>query len=293
MTILGKNGSVVLRRTLPDPIVVPSSSLNISNNRFTLNSDLFWPADPVTLIAKNATTIVSISGFIYKDALDRVTLHSTSAGALNNNVATVISLSSLSSNHVILAYTGTSTQTTILINHLTSLLTANTVLASEASLRSWPSIVASYRAAESKTLNWNIQGELRKWSLSTSPKLIDTTALGDEWGSSAPTLLTGSGNFDFLVRCYADTGKQDATDLLRLTLLTERSAAADVKLYIKNSSSEGIEPCGAVTRTNLISTLYYSASIILSQSVIDVSSDAIITGSANFVATGPIRLRSD
>ena len=66
---------------------------------------------------------------------------------------------------------------------------------------------------------WIIQGELREWSIELNAENVDTTAVGQKFGESVKSVVSGGGSFDFLVERRTDENKYDSTSLMQLLLL--------------------------------------------------------------------------
>jgi len=283
MTLLGKDGIVQLTRSYPDPIILPPSALDTTNNRFTINSDAFWPGDAVTLIHSGGTKI----GFVWRDTLDRVTLHTTAAGAQDNTTGTRVSLSGVPAAHSILCLTGSGAATTVLTTFRPTITGVN----SETSLQAYPSVYADYTTANSGTTLWAFQGHIKKWNLKLGGNTVDTGVIGERFGDSVKTAITGSGSFDFLIQFSENSnGTHDIDQILRMTLMIENNAKGKAKFYLKQRTDARTATIDGNTIVFLPGSVYYYADILLVDTSIDTTADDFIQGSANFATTGPVRL---
>jgi hypothetical protein len=283
MTLLGKDGIVQLTRSFPDPVLLPPSALDIANNRFTINSDAFWPGDAVTLIHSGGTKV----GFVWRDTLDRITLHTTAAGAQDNTVGTRVSLSGVPAAHSILCLTGAGAATTI----LTTLRTAIAEVSSETSLQVYPTGYTDYITANSGSTLWAFQGHIKKWDLKLGGNTTDTSAIGERFGDSIKTAITGSGSFDFLIQFSENSnGAHDIDQILRMALMIENNAKGKVKFYLKQRTTARTATIDGSSIVFLPGSVYYSADILLIDTSIDTTADDFIKGSSNFATTGPVRL---
>lgn len=288
MTLLGRNGRLQFQRPLPEPRVLPASARNAGGTTFNLISDDFWATDNVILLGVG-TGVQTITGYMHRDVLDRVSIHSTAVGALNNTSATRLSLAAITTGPMVLAHLGSSTQTTA----LSTFIATATNPTEERPLRAYPSTLSAYNAAATPSaVPWTYQGELRSWTLNLTADAVDTSALGDRFGSAGKAIITGGGTVDFMVRLYAGPAPEDADPLLRYTLLTEQGCNINARFYLKPVTTESDAPCAIAQRTNLAESLYYETSVLFTSSSITVNAEDFVVGSADFVTTGPIRLRS-
>lgn len=291
MTLIGRTGVLKFIRQTPEPSILPSTARNAGGATFNLVSDDYWSPDQVVLLGKGAGgSVVTITGYMYRDVLDRVTLHSTQTGALNNTPSTALSLSTITTGPMALALLGTSGQTTVLSTFINTAAAVTT----ETGLRAYPATLASYLAAgTSAPPTWNIAGELRSWTLDIASSSADINVIGDKFSTAVKTVISGSGSLDFLVRLYTGASTSDATPLLRLALMTERGSEVSARFYIKPPSAPSTAPCATAIRTELAKALFYEATLLITNTSIDMTADDLVAGSADFVTTGPIRLKVD
>jgi hypothetical protein len=283
MSLIGKDGIIQLARSYPDPIVLPPSALDIANSRFTINSTAFWPGDEVILIHSGGTK----TGFVWRDTLDRITLHSTAVGAQDNTISTRISLSGIPSTATILCLKGTTNATSV----LTALHPSLTNITTEVTLLAYPTANSSYIAANTGTTLWNIQGHIKKWSLKLGSNTTDTGSLGEKFGDSIKATISGSGTFDFLVDFLENSNNTNDIDIiLRMALMVENDAIAQAKLYLKKRTAVKTVNIQDTTVAYLPGSVYYQTSMLLVDTSLDTNPDDFIKGSVNFVTTGPVRL---
>jgi hypothetical protein len=286
MSLIGKDGIIQLARSYPDPIVLPPSALDIANSRFTINSTAFWPGDEVILIHSGGTK----TGFVWRDALDRITIHTTAVGAQDNSPSTKISLSTVPSAITILCLKGSTGATAI----LTSFYTTLTTIITETSLLAYPAVNSNYTVANSGSPLWAIQGHIKKWNLKLGGNTTDTGSLGERFGDSIKTTISGSGTFDFMVDFLENSnGTNDIDIILRMALMVENEAKAQTKLYLKKRTEARVRSVDGNNIVYLPGSVYYQSSILLIDTSLDTNPDDFITGSASFVTTGPVRLFRD
>lgn len=285
MAYLGRDGVIQLQRSSPEPVVVPPSAINVAGNYVTVDYDDWFLADEVTLIHSGGV----LTGYIHRDALDRIYLHTTRAGALSNDAATRRSFSGVSVSKPVVLVAGANA------NQLTTLGTFQatlTTLSVEKRLRGWSTTSATF-ASQATANPWNLQGQLRSWSLSRSAPEIETGSLGDKFTTHIKSVVSGSGEMDFIIDLYSKSNENDVDPLLRLVQLTEEGSTAKCKFYLKKTSSGTTCANQSPVVTPVSAALFFNATILLTASSIDVSPENFVIGSASFVTTGPIRLLSE
>jgi hypothetical protein len=282
MTLIGNIGIVEFTRSFPDPVVLPPSALDVANNRFAIVSDAYWPGDAVTLVHSGGTR----TGFVWRDTLDRITLHTTAAGAQDNTVGTRVSLSGLSG-ATILCVTGAAGATTV----LTSLYGSLGTVTQETSLQAYITPYANYTAANNSTALWGFQGLLQKYNLKLGGEFIETGSVGERFGDPIKAAITGSGTFDYLVNFVENSNSAHDIDIvLRMALMIENQAKGKARFYLKQRTAPRTVTVSGNQIVFLPGAVYYSADIVLLETSMDCSADDFIKGSANFATAGRVRL---
>lgn len=135
-----------------------------------------------------------------------------------------------------------------------------------------------------------ILGDITSYELNTSRETIDITTLSDQFRQQYSSLMSGSGR----ISCQWDY-KDDCGDgtwetpnyLLQLILRTEVGSEFDADLFLKQAT---YNPAGSSTSGD---SLYYRISGVLTAAAIQFQPGTIVEMSAEFITTGPIRLRAD
>lgn len=133
-------------------------------------------------------------------------------------------------------------------------------------------------------------GQCISYELNTNREAVDTTALSDEFRSQYSTLMSGSGQFTaFWDYIDAQTaGVQEAPHyLLQLALRTEIGSEFSAQFFLKTA---GNAPGG--DSTLVADELWYEVDGILTQAGVSFDPDGPVRVVADFVTTGPIRLRA-
>jgi len=132
---------------------------------------------------------------------------------------------------------------------------------------------------------WLVQCDLREWALELQAPNVETTALGQKFGESVKSLVTGGGSFDFFIERRNQEGSSDTTNLLQLLLLTEKGCKAEAQFWMIQDRSG--QDCTGLAPGDL----FYEAEILITQAAINCRPTELIAGTATFATTGNIALR--
>lgn len=135
---------------------------------------------------------------------------------------------------------------------------------------------------------WTVLCEIREWSLNLDAPSVDTTGVGEKFGNSVKSLVSGGGSVEFFIErnCYKE-GVDNGTYLMRLLLMTQMDGCrAKAKFYMMT----GKENCG-VACGSLGGNMWYETDILVVQNAVNLRPDELIAGTANFVTTGEIKLQ--
>lgn len=284
MALKGRFGIVELSRSTPEPVIIPTTAIERSNDRFTVEFEGFWPGDEVTLIHDAGASLVS--GFAYIDELDRITLHTDILGAQENDPGTAVDLSGVPAGPGIVCLAPTAPQQAVLVA-LAGIL-AGVVI--EEPLRKYPAASTSFWAADPGLPGWDFQGLMESWTLSLNAATADTTGLGERDATAVKTIATGSGNMNFVVDFVNNPNLLDSEPIFRLAMLFERGAKAAARFYLKQATQEFVSQDGPFVVARKNHPVFYKANTLITTTGVDVSSDSIVRGSADFITTGRVRL---
>jgi hypothetical protein len=130
--------------------------------------------------------------------------------------------------------------------------------------------------------------DIREWTLQLDAPSVDTTSVSEKFGEAVKSLVNGGGSTEFFVerQCMTDL-QADSNTLMKLLFMTENGCNADARFYLIDR-----EGCGYDCDSGLLKgELYYEASILITATAINVRPTEMIAGTAQFVTTGPIRLK--
>jgi len=135
---------------------------------------------------------------------------------------------------------------------------------------------------------WTCMMDIREWTLQLDAPSVDTTSVSEKFGEAVKSLVNGGGSTEFFVerQCMTDL-QADSNTLMKLLFMTENGCNADARFYLIDR-----EGCGYDCDSGLLKgELYYEASILITATAINVRPTEMIAGTAQFVTTGPIRLK--
>lgn len=292
MALHGRKAIFEFRRKLIPPVVLPVGAINTTAGVLTLNTDQIWTGDQVVLTASVGGIATTFNGYAFVDELGNTSLHSTIPGALANTSNTKVSLSGIQAKISLLALKGHPCQSLELIKIFYFLLNnPNYPITQETSLVIAPDQLEQYWQAGPRYVNWKVVGDARQWTLNTNSDAIDVSEIGEKYFSGLKAVVSGSGTADFLVDIYGSETTLDSYNLLRMALLTGDGAEALARFYLdRGDSVPKIGPSGDLRKNK--STIFYSTKVLVTNSSVDTSADGLVIGSADFVATGPLRLGS-
>ena len=248
----------------------------------------------------------SANYFCYRDQLDRLSFYTSRGAALNGKASERIPLFKVDFNALIVSASGTTDYETAIADcseaigeyqfsdaqDEVSLASICDFAPTYADPAAW---ITEYDNADltpryfinggDTGSNWIIQADLREWSLSLNAPEVDTTAVGERFGDSVKSIVSGGGTMDFLVdRRDTVPEEQDGTALMRLLLLTEKGCKAMGEFWMiqgETNPSRGLLP----------GDLYYESELMITSVAINTRPDEVIAGSLNFVTVGEIALR--
>lgn len=134
-----------------------------------------------------------------------------------------------------------------------------------------------------------ILGAITSYELSTQREAVDITALSDQFRSQWSSLMSGSGRvscqWDYK-DCCGNGEYETAQYLLQLALRTEVGSEFSAQLYLK---TDQYNPSGVLDQEN--DQIWYEIDGVLTGSAIQFAPGTIVEMTAEFITTGPIRLR--
>ena len=129
-----------------------------------------------------------------------------------------------------------------------------------------------------------------EYELNTNRETVDITTLSDEHRQQYSSLITGSGRLTAQWD-YTNNGEVEPVHyLMQLVLRTEIGSAFHGKFYVKYPDTTA--QAGSFAFGQLNDSLWWEFDAIVTSSAVSFTSDSLVLGTIDFVATGPIRLRA-
>jgi len=232
---------------------------------------------------RNATTGYSDThhGYMRKDELDRIILYATESAALNSDPANAYAQKNVDcGNYIISRYSDDASYLTALVDAAETIKTKK-IKGGTGPLRTYTSVSDSFKLGPSDR-GWEFQALLQEWALDVDASNLDMTAIGETFGDNVKSVVRGAGSMQFLVDQLGAAAGQSSLELLHLVLLTQQGSAASCKFYLQQDSPTCKEFKGGV---------YYQCDILLTNTRVSTRADALISGTSDFVVSGPVQIR--
>ena len=301
------NGLPISTDALPEGVGCYFGSfweLAANRNHVTFENDNYYVTSDNSVYFYNRGNIVNTATYyLYRDRLDRVSFYNTRANALRGAAADRIDIKQLRFDYIIVSAAGTEEYD----NAIAECIAATgdyrgSDVKDEVTLSSICDFPPLYLQPEAGTAEydnaelsprrwingfpWVIQGLLEEWSIELDAASINTTAVGDKFGETVKSIVTGGGSFDFYVDRQSNENAYDTTSLMQLLLLTEKGCKAQAQFYMIFGREEFNE-----RPERIPGDLFYECEILITNIAVNTRADELIVGTANFVTTGPIQLR--
>lgn len=288
--------------------------LGVNRAHVAGDDDGFYAADdeaPFYLRPDDVGLVETRSFYVHRDQIDRLSFYASQAAALRGSKADRVPLFRVDFGSLLLAPVGS-------VDYQNALALCSSELdlgdyrfsdiQDEVTLASICESAPAYQAPTAGTDDydnadvqprsyvnspvdrgiWNVQGLLSEWSLNLTAQEVDTTAVGEKFGDSVKSLITGGGQVDFLVdrRTGIDqsgAARTDSTTLMRLLLMSEKGCKADAQFWMISDQQDAGEL--------LPGDLFYQSQLLVTSMAINTRATDIIAGSLNFVTVGEIGLK--
>lgn len=290
MAIAGRGGTLELSRRWPPPVAISDTRLiSGTPNRLMVRQPAFWSGDHVLVVAPDglldegggtASPDQVIEAFIYRDEMDRSTFYTSELGALNRDPAQRIEIIGDPFGVVVLATAADS------IDYRTELLAAANAITpgsltgerALARLVSLPEVVTS-AGETAMARGWRRQLDMGKWRIETDATRLDSSAIGEVFGDSVKSMLTGAGSYEgVLSNVYEDEADTGAA-FIRLTALLQDGADGRLRARVGNAGQNGVRE--GQERTTV--PLFYESDVLMFNCELNTSADDVATVTGSFV----------
>jgi len=277
--------------------------------------DGFWSADPSAPFWESAATVgfqQSATAYIHRDDMDDVRFYDTEINAINGVSQGLIPLRNVSPGTMLLlpptsiggavafATLGGDILGALNGSELTTLgIDANYSAAALQLLQvidglqipdgEQPAdhlapvpVLLTATAADPEQRGWLIQCDLTGWVFEMDATQLDEDAIGQAFGESARGMVRGAGSFNGEIDHRWIAGEQTGLGMLRLMTLTARGSKALARFQLMDQRT--------AAAPLIRERVFYETDILLGRTSVDAQSTDVIKLSAQFVATGKIRL---
>ena len=217
-----------------------------------------------------------VSAYIHRNQIDQITFYTSESHAVSKNPAGLIPFSPVHYQSLLIAPYDSSSAYQLSVEALGLALFGAGVdkeMPSTNLFETPESIQESYDDPEKR--GWHFLAECRDWALQTDPSVLDSTAIGEDFGDSVKDVVRGSGSFN----CYipvglSSSGKVDAKSFVRLSLMTETGSKARARFRVQEEALGTCEP---------EETVWFECDMLLGPGEISASFDGAVNYSAQFV----------
>lgn len=260
-------------------------TLSLARVHVTSPTDQYYQVDNGVAFYDAGPTVFTASGYINIDSLGRIRLFSTEIAAHNLDTDNEVALGNTDTgNFVVARYSANSTYTSAIQQAANSIapLTLPSDTQELQAVIAVPSGILTISGSPDER-GWLFQCDLEEWALDIDAANLDMTAIGETFGEHTKALVRGAGSLQFMLEHRSHTGEQDSLALLRLVLLTQQYCRASAKFHLYKNRVPAAGEIGG--------TAYYESTLLLNNSKVNVRAGDIISGSTDFVLTGPVQLR--
>lgn len=129
-------------------------------------------------------------------------------------------------------------------------------------------------------VDFHTAGSVTGFTFQTEREAVETTTLSDKFKQQySAGLISGSGSIDALFSPYAQIRQESSLLLLQLIQRVEIGSSFEAQLFITDENAFGSDL-----------DVYYEFEAAITRAGVEVKSDAIISASIDFLATGEIKL---
>lgn len=302
--LIGGDGIPISFDAIPDGVAMYyGSRWDLAPNRqhITSESDDFYTDNDGVYFYNRGRIVNSENYFIYVDQLGRISFYPDRASALEGRLEDRVPLLKLKFDFITLAAAGTFEYNNAVAKcilkrgeyeyaDLRDRLTLESVCDNPPLYETPVAGSEEWDQADLQPRRW-VNGfpwvlicGVTEWQLTMDAPAVDTTGVGEKFGENVKSVVTGGGSLNFFLDRQADDRSQGPTILQKLLLATEKGSKAEIELWV--IADRDVTGCDS----RLSGDLYYRMEGLIVQSGINTRAAGLITGSAQFVTTGEIKL---
>jgi len=247
----------------------------------------FWSANTSLPFWESASTVgfqQTATAYIHRDEMDDVRFYSTELNAINGGATGLIPLRNVSPGPMLIlpasAAAGYNAAALTLLQSIADIDIPDGEQPAE-NLAAVPEILTD-TAADVAERGWLRQCDLTSWVFEMDASTLDHDAIGQAFGESAKGVLRGAGSFDGEIDHSYVSGEQSGLGMLKLMMLTQQGSKARARFQLVEQRS--------ATLPLVSERVFYETDILLGKTTVNASATDVIAMSAQFIATGRIRL---
>lgn len=247
----------------------------------------FWGNDLSLPFWESASTVgfqQSATAFIHRDEMDDVRFYSTEIDAINGESQGLIPLRNVAPGPMLIlpasAAAGYAAAALQLLQAIAGLEIPGGEQPAE-NLTPVPQVLSD-TAADMAQRGWLRQCDLTSWVLKIDAATLEEDAISQAFGEGAKGVVRGAGSFDGEIDHSYASGEQSGLAMLKLMMLTQHGSKARARFQLVDQRS--------ATMPLVPERVFYETDILLSETTVNTSATDVIAISAQFVATGRIRL---
>ena len=247
----------------------------------------FWSANAALPFWESASTVgfqQTATAYIHRDEMDDVRFYSTELNAINGGATGLIPLRNVSPGPMLIlpasAAAGYNAAALTLLQSIADIDIPDGEQPAK-NLAAVPEILAD-TAADVADRGWLRQCDLTSWVFEMDAGTLDLDAIGQAFGESAKGVLRGAGSFDGEIDHSYVSGEQSGLGMLKLMMLTQQGSKARARFQLVEQRS--------ATLPLVSERVFYETDILLGKTTVNASATDVITMSAQFIATGRVRL---
>jgi hypothetical protein len=251
----------------------------------------FWSANPSARFWESAQTVgfqQTATAYIHRDEMDDVRFYSTELDAINGSTQGLIPLRNVSPGPMLIlpasSRAGYQAAALALLQAIDGLEIPDGEQPAQ-NLAPVPQLLTD-TAADADERGWLMQCDLTGWVLEMNATTLDLEAIGQSFGDYAKGVAKGAGSFNGEMDHSRVAGEQSGLGMLRLMLLTQQGSKARARFQLVDQRS-------STTASHVKERIFYETDILMGKTAVNTSATDVILISAQFVATGQIRLAKE
>ena len=248
----------------------------------------FWSTNLSLPFWESAATVgfqQTATAYLHRDEMDDVRFYNSELNAINGGSQGLIPLRNVSPGTLlVLPASSRSGYVAAAVTLLQAIDSAEIIDGQQpaGNLATVPQILAD-TAADAEERGWLLQCDLTGWVFEMDATQLDQEAIGQAFGDYAKGALKGAGSFNGEMDHSRVAGEQSGLGMLRLMMLTSQGSKARARFQLVDQRNSNVA-------SHVKERIFYETDILLGKTAVNTSATEVILISAQFVATGQIKL---